>query len=263
MAGAAVATSPLAPLPEAGGNLAAREIMRAAATLLLDPSQNRWSVDYLLLALDDAIREIAVMAPNILARSVVLILRPGAFQELPREFESLLRVTRNVEEPVAGQIDRRNGRESTITRASRRMLDAVEPGWTDPTIVAPSDIVRHVVYDPGTPRSFLVYPPAYGGGAIEIDVLPNIGPLARKPGNDGKPGTLFDQTHSLPLSRIHAPALRDYVVSFCLDMEGDIPGSAQRAAAFRARFEAGLANYVTASATLNPDTINGPTSGDQ
>ena len=128
-------------------------------TILQDTTGVRWPVeDELVLWVNDAQREIALLKPDASAKNTTITLVAGTKQSIPLEGNRLLRVIRNM-----------SGSEASATGAAavrlvdRSVLDAQTPEWHDPEVTgaaAHKNVVKHYVYDEADPRNFYVYPGA-------------------------------------------------------------------------------------------------------
>ena len=140
-------------------------IDRVQATLQ-DTTGIRWPVnDELVLWVNDAQREIALLKPDASATNETITLTSGTKQSIPSGGNRLLRVVRNMSAASAG-----TGKRS-IRLVSREILDSQTPDWHDPSVTgdaAHTSVVKHYMYDEQDPRNFYVYPGVSGNAYIEI-----------------------------------------------------------------------------------------------
>ena len=123
---------------------------------LQDTTGVRWPVvDELVLWVNDAQREIALLKPDASAKNVTVTLAVGTKQDIPSDGNRLLRVVRNMSAASSG-VGKRAGRI-----VSREVLDAQTPDWHDPLVTGDAAhvaVVKHYIYDEQNPRNFYVYP---------------------------------------------------------------------------------------------------------
>ncbi len=196
--------------------LQASYIIGRARTLLVDESAVRFSDSELLGWVNDGQREIVVLRPdaNQVVANVVLV--AGTRQSIPADGYQLVEVYRNM------------GTGTTPGRAVRKVereyMDSAMPAWHAAT---PENDVHHYMYDPRTPRTFFVYPPAVGGRAVEVAY-------------SAAPALLPEASSVIGIGDSYANALLDYVMYRAMAKDSEHPANAQRAVAYRQAFENSL-----------------------
>jgi len=127
--------------------------------VLQDTTGVRWPVtDELVLWINDAQREIALLKPDASAVNTTINLVAGTKQSIPADGNRLLKVVRNMSNLGAGLI---GGRAVRLVDVA--VLDTQTPDWHDPNVsgaAAHGSVVEHYVYDESNPRNFYVYPGA-------------------------------------------------------------------------------------------------------
>ena len=143
-----------------------QSVIDRAQTVLQDTTGVRWPVvAELVLWINDAQREIALLKPDASATNATVTLATGTKQDIPNGGNRLLRVVRNMSAASSG-----TGKRS-VRIVDREVLDAQSPDWHDPTVAgdaAHTTIVKHYVYDDANPRNFYVYPGVAGSAYLEI-----------------------------------------------------------------------------------------------
>lgn len=188
-------------------------IDRVQATLQ-DTTGVRWPVvSELVLWVNDAQREIALLKPDASAKNETITLATGTKQTIPANGNRLLRVVRNMSAATNG-----TGKRS-VRLVSREILDAQTPNWHDPTVTgdaAHTSIVKHYIYDEQNPRNFYVYPGVSGNSYLEIIYSAN--PAA------------VTQSDNLDVPDIYANSVMNYVLYMAYMKDAEYAGNSQRAA---------------------------------
>ena len=144
-----------------------QSVIDRVQTTLQDTTGIRWPVaDELVLWVNDAQREIALLKPDASATNVTVELDDGTKQSIPSAGNRLLRVVRN----MSSILNSATGRRS-IRLVSREILDSQTPDWHDPSVTgdaAHGTVVKHYMYDEQDPRNFYVYPGVSGNAFVEI-----------------------------------------------------------------------------------------------
>lgn len=227
----------------------AAEVLDRARRIILDETSVRWPLPELLLWTDDGQREIAVHKPTATAESVVLPLAEGTRQVIPDDYQSLLRIIRNiVEAPEEGP--RVAGRAVRIV--PRDQLDALNPNWHDPVAVPFDAQARHYVYDEASPREFFVYPGNDGSGRVEATLSRIPGRLQIEQGADPEDLASYEAV-PLAVSRIYLSALVDYVLYRAYSKDSQFAGNAERAAAYFNQFANAVGIKGQAEAATTPN----------
>src|SRR6056300_351852 len=214
-------------------------IDRVQATLQ-DTTGVRWPVvGELVLWINDAQREIALLKPDSAAKNTTITLTTGTKQEIPNDGNRLLRVVRNMSAASGG-----NGLRS-VRIVSRVVLDAQTPDWHDPSITgdaAHTNIVKHYVYDEQNPRNFYVYPGVAGNAYLEIIYSAN-------------PATVT-QSDNLDIPDIYANAVMNYVLYMAYMKDAEYAGNSQRAANHFQIFTASVTGKGQLDAMTTPNSEN-------
>jgi hypothetical protein len=205
---------------------------------LQDTTGVRWPVvDELVLWVNDAQREIALLKPDASAKNTTISLVAGTKQEIPSEGNRLLRVVRNMSAATNG-----SGRRA-VRIVSREVLDAQTPDWHDPSITgdaAHAAIVKHYIYDEQNPRNFYVYPGVASPAASYVEIIYSANPAT------------VAQNGNLDIPDIFANAVMNYVLYMAYMKDAEYAGNQQRASSHFQLFM----SSITGKAQL--DTITSP-----
>lgn len=217
-----------------------QSVIDRVQTTLQDTTGVRWPVvGELVLWINDAQREIALLKPDSAAKNTTITLSTGTKQEIPNDGNRLLRVVRNMSASSGG-----NGLRS-VRIVSREVLDAQTPDWHDPSITgdaAHTNIVKHYVYDEQNPRNFYVYPGVSGTAYLEIIYSAN-------------PVTVT-QSDNLDIPDIYANAVMNYVLYMAYMKDAEYAGNSQRAANHFQIFTASVTGKGQLDAMTTPNTEN-------
>lgn len=206
----------------------AQSIIRDAATALHDTGGVRWPAAELVGYLNEGQLALAARRPDAVAVTHAFDLVAGARQVLGDNTLLLLDVHRNTQ-----------GRMRAVTRVEQNVLDATDPIWASG---AESGEVRHYMYDPREPRTFLVYPPARAGTQVQLTFAENPAPVA-EPG-----GPAADSVTGPCAVGVQWASALLYFVMFRAKGKDVEAGSADTAAAYLALFKAELGEPVTDAA---------------
>lgn len=216
-----------------------QSVIDRVQAILQDTTGIRWPVTTeLVLFINDAQREIALLKPDATAVNETVTLATGTKQAIPAAGNRLLRVVRNMSAASGGTGAR------SIRLVSRDILDSHTPSWHDPLVTgdaAHTNIVKHYVYDEQNPRNFYVYPGVSGDAYIEIVYSAN-------------PSTVT-QSGNLSVPDIFANAVADYTLFRAYTKDAEYAGNSQRASTHYSLF----INSITGKAQI--DAISSPNGG--
>ncbi len=191
-----------------------QSVIDRVQTTLQDTTGIRWPVtDELVLWVNDAQREIALLKPDASAKNETITLASGTKQSIPSTGNRLLRAVRNMSSASGG-----TGKRS-VRLVSREILDAQTPDWHDPSVsgdAAHTNIVKHYIYDEQNPRNFYVYPGVSGSAYLEIVFSAN-------------PNTV-GLSDNLDVPDVFANAVMNYVLYMAYMKDAEYAGNSQRAA---------------------------------
>lgn len=215
-----------------------QSVIDRAQAILQDTTGIRWPVtSELVLFVNDAQREIALLKPDASAANTTVTLATGTKQAIPADGNRLLRVVRNMSAASGG-----TGKRS-IRLVSREILDSQTPDWHDPSVsgdAAHTNIVKHYIYDESNPRNYYVYPGVAGNSYVEIIYSANPATVA--------------QNGNLSIPDIFANAVTDYVLFRAYTKDAEYAGNNQRASTHYNLF----INSVTGKGQI--DVITSPNS---
>ena len=214
-----------------------QSVIDRVQTTLQDTTGVRWPVvGELVLWINDAQREIALLKPDASAKNTTITLAAGTKQDIPSDGNRLLRAVRNMSAASGG-----TGKRS-VRLVQREVLDAQTPDWHDPTVTgdaAHTDIVKHYVYDEQNPRNFYVYPGISGDAYLEIIYSAN-------------PSTVT-QGDNLDIPDIYANAVMNYVLYMAYMKDADYAGNNQRAASHFQIFTTSITGKGQVDALTTPN----------
>ena len=214
-----------------------QSVIDRAQTVLQDTTGVRWPVvAELVLWVNDAQREIALLKPDASATNATITLVTGTKQDIPSGGNRLLKVVRNMSAASNG-----TGKRS-VRLVDREVLDAQTPDWHDPTVsgdAAHTTIVKHYIYDEANPRNFYVYPGVAGNAYLEIIYSSNPAVVA--------------QSGTLSIPDIFANAIMNYVLYMAYMKDAEFAGNAQRASSHFQLFTASVTGKGQIDAITNPN----------
>ena len=194
-------------------------VISRVEAVLQDTTNIRWPESELVLWVNDAQREIALLKPDASAVNDTITLTDGTKQSIPTGGNRLLRVVRNMSAASGG-----TGKRS-VRLVSREILDAQTPDWHDPSVsgvAAHTNVVKHYVYDDQNPRNFYVYPGVSGNTYLEIVYSAN-------------PATVT-ASDNLSIPDVFANAVMNYVLYMAYMKDAEYASNAQRAQSHFALF---------------------------
>lgn len=220
-----------------------QSVIDRVQTTLQDTTGVRWPVvSELVLWINDAQREIALLKPDASAKNTTITLVTGTKQDIPNDGNRLLRVVRNMSAASGG-----TGLRS-VRIVSREVLDAQTPDWHDPSVggdAAHTSIIKHYVYDEANPRNFYVYPGVSGDAFLEIIYSAN-------------PATV-GQGDNLDIPDIYANAVMNYVLYMAYMKDAEYAGNSQRAANHFQIFTSSVSGKGQLDAVTTPNLENART----
>ncbi len=214
-----------------------QSVIDRVQTVLQDTTGVRWPVvAELVLWVNDAQREIALLKPDASAANETVTLVAGTKQSIPDDGNRLLKAVRNMSSASGG-----TGKRS-VRLVNREVLDAQTPDWHDPTVggdAAHTAVVKHYLYDEANPRNFYVYPGVKGSAYLEIIY-------------SGNP-EVVELADNLSIPDIFANAILNYVLYMAYMKDAEFAGNAQRASTHFQLFSASVTGKGTVDALTNPN----------
>lgn len=206
-------------------------------TVLQDTTGVRWPVvAELVLWVNDAQREIALLKPDASAANNTITLVPGTKQTIPTDGNRLLKAVRNMSAASGGDGKR------AVRLVDREVLDAQTPDWHDPDVggdATHGSLVKHYLYDESNPRNFYVYPGVEGNAFLEIIYSANPSTVASG-GN-------------LSIPDIFANAVLNYVLYMAYMKDAEFAGNSQRASSHYQLFTSAITGKGQIDAVTNPN----------
>ena len=217
-----------------------QSVIDRVQTTLQDTTGVRWPVvGELVLWINDAQREIALLKPDASAKNTTITLVDGTKQDIPSDGNRLLRAVRNMSAASGG-----TGKRS-VRLVQREVLDAQTPDWHDPLVsgdAAHTNIVKHYIYDEQNPRNFYVYPGVSGDAYLEIIYSANPSTVA--------------QGDNLDIPDIYANAVMNYVLYMAYMKDAEYAGNNQRAASHFQIFTTSVTGKGQVDALTTPNMSN-------
>jgi hypothetical protein len=217
-----------------------QSVIDRVQTTLQDTTGVRWPVvGELVLWINDAQREIALLKPDASAKNTTITLVDGTKQDIPSDGNRLLRAVRNMSAASGG-----TGKRS-VRIVQREVLDAQTPDWHDPLVsgdAAHTNIVKHYIYDEQNPRNFYVYPGVSGDAYLEIIYSANPSTVA--------------QGDNLDIPDIYANAVMNYVLYMAYMKDAEYAGNNQRAASHFQIFTTSVTGKGQVDALTTPNMSN-------
>jgi len=220
-----------------------QSVIDRVQTVLQDTTGVRWpATSELVLWVNDAQRETALLKPDASAVNETITLAAGTKQDIPSTGNRLLKVVRNMSAANSG-----TGKRS-IRLVGRDILDTQSPDWHDPTVTgdaAHTNIVKHYMYDEANPRNFYVYPGVSGNAYIEVIYSTNP--------------TTVTASDNLGLPDIFANAVMNYVLYMAYMKDAEYSGNQQRAASHYQIFTTSVTGKAQIDMVTTPNPENRPT----
>lgn len=197
------------------GTILASSVIDKASTLLLDPSNVRWTRAELLGWLNDGQRQISLMAPQTTNKVATIQLAAGTRQSIPSDGWRLLDVMRYM-----GTNGTTPGR--AVRLISRELIDAYNPHWhSDTRTNAP----QNFLFDEQDQTAFYVYPPNTGNGYLQI----NYAPVNEE---------ITDEADPIAINDIYQTPLLDYILYRACSKDAEYAPGLQLAGGYLTTFMA-------------------------
>lgn len=207
--------------------------------VLQDTTGVRWPVvDELVLWINDAQREIAILKPESSAKNVTMTLAVGTKQDIPSDGNALLRVVRNMS-AASGGLGRR-----AVRIVEREVLDAQTPDWHNPSVTgdaAHANVVKHYVYDESNPRNFYVYPGVAASNSAFVEIIYSANP------------STVTQAGNLDIADIYANAVMNYVLYMAYMKDAEYAGNSSRASSHFQLFATSITGKGAVDVMLSPN----------
>jgi hypothetical protein len=214
-----------------------QSVIDRVQTVLQDTTGVRWPVvAELVLWINDAQREIALLKPDASAINETVTLVDGTKQDIPSAGNRLLKVVRNMSAASGGTGKR------AVRLVDVEVLNGQTPDWHDPTVAgdaAHTNVVKHYIYEESNPRNFYVYPGVSGAAYLEIIYSSNP--------------TTVAQGGNLSIPDIFANAVMNYVLYMAYMKDAEYAGNSQRANSHFALFTNSITGKGQIDAISNPN----------
>ena len=156
-------------------------------TQLNDPDATTWSDATLIIALNQALKTLALVRPDATAKIATIELKEGSRQFIPADGLRLLSVVRNI------NTDDSIG--TAVRLVQREDMDSMSPDWH----LTKGTVVREYMYDVRSPKHFYIYPCAPVGKKLEIEYSSHVNEVTLSNTKDPLP---VDAMFSQPLQEL-------------------------------------------------------------
>jgi len=230
--------------------IVAADIMHRVSIILHDEENVRWTLPELAEWINEGVRAVCLAKPSAASKKVVLPLKLGTLQHLPRhrdasgdEWLSLIKITRNITDSTRPELGGR-----VVSIIDEKVLDAQMPNWHERDALPFAREIRHYIYDESSPYEFTVYPGNDGTGHVEAligycppQILPtgDVEKIASWGGAIGLP-----EPYSVPLV--------DYTLARAF-IKDDVGGDMGRAAAHWQLFQAAIGTKIEVEGAHSPN----------
>ena len=218
-------------------SITVQSVIDRVQTVLQDTTGVRWPVvGELVLWINDAQREVALLKPDASAVNTTITLATGTKQDIPSAGNRLLKVIRNMSAASSGTGKR------AVRLVDLAVLNSQSPDWHDPTVTgdaAHTNVVKHYSYEESNPRNFYVYPGVAGNAYVEIIYSANPVTVA--------------QNGTLSIPDIFANAIMNYVLYMAYMKDAEFAGNQQRASSHFQLFTVSVTGKGQIDAVTNPN----------
>lgn len=202
-------------------------VISKAQTLLQDATSVRWPLLELQGWLNDAYREAVNLRPDCNTLVGTFTCAAGPRQNITAQFPAALRLIEVVRN-LAATSDKR-----AVTLTTRKTLDGQLRTWYANTQVA---TIEQYVFDPRTPKEFLVYPPATT--LAQLEVVYSAVPTAHELTSEQLANTAT--TEVIRIDDSYANALIDYIMYRAYSKNTESTTNASKAGAYYQAFQNAL-----------------------
>lgn len=220
------------------------DLISRVQAVLQDTTGVRWPQTELVLWINDAQREVALLKPDAMSNTAIVTLDAGTKQSIPADGNRLLKVVRNMTQ---------NANDNTLYDGKRSIrlvdgdiLDSQTPDWHDSTVggdAAHGSEVKHYIYNEESPRTYYVYPGVSSASTVYLEIMYSKNPAVL--------ATITGST-TLSVPDIFGNAVMNYVLYMAYMKDSEYAGNQQRAANHYQLFSAS----VTGKAQI--DTVSSP-----
>lgn len=218
--------------------LTAANVLQRASDIIQDQTNVRWPEAELLRYLNDGRREVAIVRPDLYAKTDVVTLAAGTRQSLPADGSRFIDATRNM-----GGTSPNFTPGRAVRIVEREILDAQKPDWHTE---AGTGTIQHFMFDERNPKVFYVYPPALSTAKLEVTYSQS-------------PVEITVTSTELVNEDIYAGALVDYVCYRAFSKDSEYAGNAQRAVVHYQQFanSLGVGRKISIISSPNASNIGG------
>lgn len=220
------------------------DLISRVQAVLQDTTGVRWPQTELVLWINDAQREVALLKPDAMSNTAIVTLDAGTKQSIPADGNRLLKVVRNMTQ---------NANDNTLYDGKRSIrlvdgdiLDSQTPDWHDSTVggdAAHGSEVKHYIYNEESPRTYYVYPGVSSASTVYLEIMYSKNPAVI---------TTVTGSTALSVPDIFGNAVMNYVLYMAYMKDSEYAGNQQRAANHYQLFSAS----VTGKAQI--DTVSSP-----
>jgi hypothetical protein len=215
------------------------DLIVRAQTLLQDEDSVRWTVAELQYWLNDAYKETIGLRPDANTQTAEYTCVAGPRQVLTGSFPNAIRLVEVVRNLAT------TSNKTSIRLTDRKSLDTQRRSWYSDTTTASVELY---MFDPRTPKEFLVYPPA--STAARLEVIYSVLPLehALTDAQLINPAT----AETIRIDDIFATSLFDYMLYRAFSKDAEQTAMLQRASAHYQAFQNALGVKQQVNAASQP-----------
>ena len=215
------------------------DLVSKAQTLLQDATGTRWSGTELQGWLNDGYREIVVLRPDANTLIGEFTCAAGPRQNITTVFPSAIRVMEVIRNTATGST------KSRVRLATRKSVDGVRPTWYSD---AGTVNIELFMFDPRTPREFLVFPPATTAARLEVEFVAVPTPHTLSASELASPVT----AEVIRVDDSFSGVLLDYMMYRGCSKDSEVAASMARATAHYQAFQTALGAKGQTEAASQP-----------
>lgn len=221
------------------------DIISRVQSVLQDTTGVRWPQTELVLWINDAQREVALLKPDAMSNTAIATLDTGTKQSIPADGNRLLKVVRNMQQDASDNT-LYNGKRS-VRLVDGNVLDSQTPDWHDSTVgadAAHGGEIKHYVYNEESPRTYYVYPGVAAASTVYLEIIYSKNPAAI---------STVTATTTLSVPDIFGNAVMNYVLYMAYMKDSEYAGNQQRAGTHFQLFQASVTGKAQVDAVSSPN----------
>lgn len=238
-----------------------KEVFHRAGILLndLSPQFRRWTETELVFWANDGQRAIAKFVPVASSRVDAVLLAQGTRQSIAKILAASIKpgdgsTPIDVYGLALNDVVRNMGADGTvpsvaISVVARELLDAQSRAWHGSR---PSRVIEHYTYDPTTPQTFYVFPPAAASTWVELNYSADPTPIPQ-PAQAGAYGKDGASTLAISVGDRWAEDLVNYIVARAWMKDAEHAGNGANVQLYAGLFLNSINAQVAALTGTNPN----------